>query len=325
MKSIIRSGVGFLILFSAFVGPTGWAQKYPERPVRLIVPFVAGGNIDVIARLFAQALSEELGHPFVVDNRAGANGNTGTEQVARSPANGYTLAMVSAATMAINPFLYQSMPFDTEKDLSPVSLVASGPMVLEVNNALPIQNIKALMIYAKAHPGKLNFGSGGNGSLSHLSFEMLRQRASLDIVHIPYKGTSMAANDLLAEHIQAMFDTLSTAVPMIKESRVRGLAVTSAKRSEAVPNLPTLMEAGVKDYSAEAWSGVVAPAGTPKAIITRLQTAMAKICQLEFIHKKLTVVGSQAVGNRPEEFLAIIRAERARWSEIVRVSGATLD
>ncbi|MEI6384761.1 MAG: tripartite tricarboxylate transporter substrate binding protein, partial [Betaproteobacteria bacterium] len=302
---------------SLLIAAPSWAQKYPDKPIRMVVPYVAGGNLDVIARLFAQSLSEELGQPVVVDNRPGANGNTGMEQVVRTPANGYTIAMVSAGTMAINPSLYRSMAFDPEKDLAPVSLVASGPLVLQINNSLPIQNFQELIAYAKANPGKLNFGSGGNGTLAHLSFEMLRQRTGIDIVHVPYKGTSIAVNDLIAGHIQAMFDTLSTAAPMISEGKVRGIAVTSAKRSEAIPNLPTVSEAGVRDYSADAWSGLVVPAGTPRDIIMRLQTAIAKIGARDVIQKRLAVVGSESVGSTPEQFAITIRAERVRWAEIV--------
>lgn len=310
---------------SLLIAAPSWAQKYPDKPIRMVVPYVAGGNLDVIARLFAQSLSEELGQPVVVDNRPGANGNTGMEQVVRTPANGYTIALVSAGTMAINPSLYRSMAFDPEKDLAPVSLVASGPLVLQINNSLPIQNFQELIAYAKANPGKLNFGSGGNGTLAHLSFEMLRQRTGIDIVHVPYKGTSIAVNDLIAGHIQAMFDTLSTAAPMISEGKVRGIAVTSAKRSEAIPNLPTVSEAGVRDYSADAWSGLVVPAGTPRDIIMRLQTAIAKIGARDVIQKRLAVVGSESVGSTPEQFAITIRAERVRWAEIVKVSGARLD
>src|SRR5688572_9739027 len=232
-----------------------WCQAYPTKPVRLIVPYAAGGSIDIISRLFAQGLTEELGQTFVVDNRPGANGNVSTDQVVRSAADGYTLGMVSAATVTINPFLYKEMSFHTQKDLTPISLIASGPMVLVVNAALPVRNVNELISYAKANPGKLNFGSGGNGSLAHLSTEMLRTRTSINFVHVPYKGTSLAVNDLLGGQIQAMFDTLYTAVPFVAEGKTRALAVTSTKRSAVLPEVPTVAEVGVKDYSADAWSG----------------------------------------------------------------------
>ena len=324
------TGFRFLLLAAACAAMAlpfapAQAQAWPTKPVRMVVPYVAGGNLDVIGRLFAQALSEELGQSVVVDNRPGANGNTGMDQVARSPADGYTIAMVAAGTMAINPYLYRTMPFDSEKDFAPISLVASGPMVLEVNVDLPVKNITELIAYAKANPGKLNFGSGGNGTLSHLSFEMLRQRTGIDIVHVPYKGTSLAVTDLIAGHIQCMFDTLSTAAPMIKEGKLRGIAVTSVQRSPAMPALPTVGEAGVKDYSADAWSGLVAPAGTPREIVMRIQSAVARIAAKDETKKRLALVGSEAVGNTPEQFTAMLKTERARWSEIVRVSGAKVD
>ena len=301
------------------------AQRYPDKPVRIVVPYVVGGNLDLTARLFGQALSDELGQPFVIDNRPGANGNTGTEQVVRATADGYTLAMVSAGTLAINPALYKNMGFDPEKDLAPISIVASGPMVLEVNTAMPFKTMPELIAYAKANPGKLNFGSGGNGTLAHLSTEMLRVRAGIDIVHVPYKGTSLATTDVMAGHIQAMFDTLSTAAPLIKEGKLRAIAVTSAKRSSTFPNLPTIGEAGVNDYVAETWAGLVAPAGTPRDVIARLQTAVAKIAASEQMQSRLANVGSEAVGGTAEQFATTLKAERARWTEIVKISGAKTD
>ena len=302
-----------------------WAQRYPEKAVRIVVPYVAGGNLDVTARLFANGLAEELGQPFVIENRPGANGNTGTEQVVRSVPDGYTLAMVSAGTMTINPSLYKTMPFDPERDLAPVSIVSSGPMVLQVNNALPIGNMAELVAYAKANPGKLNFGSGGNGTLAHLSTEMLRARTGIDIVHVPYKGTALATSDVIAGHIQVMFDTLSTAAPLIRDGKLRAIAVTSARRSAAFPNLPTIGEAGIRDYVAETWAGLVAPAGTPREVTARLQAAVARIAAREQIQSRLAAVGSEAVGGTSEQFASTVRTERARWAEIVRISGAKSD
>jgi tripartite-type tricarboxylate transporter receptor subunit TctC len=318
-----------VLAFAAFLiaAPLGEAaaQRYPDKPVRMVVPYVAGGNLDVIGRLFAQGLGEELGQSFVVDNRPGANGNVGTDQVVRSAPDGYTIAMVSAGTMTINPALYRTMSFDPEKDLAPISLVASGPMVLEVNPALPVHNVGELVAYAKANPGKLNFGSGGNGTLSHLSTEMLRARTGIDIVHVPYKGTALALNDLLGGQIQVMFDTLSTSVPHIEDGKLRALAVTSVKRSTTLASLPTIAEAGVKDYSADAWSGLVAPAGTPRELISRLHAAAAKVAAREQIRKTLATLGSEPVGTTPEQFAEMIRTERGKWAEIVKISGARVE
>jgi len=302
-----------------------WSQAYPTKPVRLIVPYAAGGSIDIISRLFAQGLTEELGQTFVVDNRPGANGNVGTDQVVRSAPDGYTLAVVSAATITINPFLYKEMSFDTQKDLTPISLLASGPMVLVVNASLPIRNVNELISYAKANPGKLNVGSGGNGSLAHLSAEMLRTRTSISFVHVPYKGTSLAVNDLLGGQIQAMFDTLYTAVPFVTEGRTRALAVTSTKRSAVFPDVPTVAEVGVKDYSADAWSGMVAPAGLSRAVVARLQAAIAKIAQRDQVQKRMASVGSEGVASSPEQFASVIQADRVKWAEVIKASGARID
>lgn len=298
------------------------AQRYPDKLVRIVVSYTVGGNLDLTARLFGQALAEELGQPFVIENRPGANGNTATRQLARSTPDGYTLAMVAAATMTINPSLYQNMGFDPEKDLAPISIVATGPLVLEVNNAMPFRTVQELVAYAKANPGKLNFGSGGNGTLAHLSIEMLKVRTGIDVFHVPYKGTSLAVTDVMAGHLQAIFDTLSTAVPLIREGKMRAIAVTSAKRSAVFPDVPTISEAGVKDYVAETWAGLVAPAGTPPEVIARIHAAVAKIAAREQIQGRLAAVGSEAVGNSPEEFATVIRNDRARWGEIIKLSGA---
>lgn len=301
------------------------AGGYPDHPVRIIVPYVAGGNLDLTARLFGQELSKELGQPFVIENRPGANGDLGTEYVARSAPDGYTLEMVSAGTLTINPSLYKNMGFDPEKDLAPISIVSTGPMVLEVNNELPVHNMAELVAYAKAHPGKLNFGSGGNGTLAHLSAEMLRARAGINIVHVPYKGTSLATNDVIAGHIQAMFDTLSTAAPLIREGKLRAIAVASNTRSSAFPDLPTIAESGLEGVIAEAWAGLVAPAGTPPAVVSKLQAAVVKIAASEQMKTRLAGVGSEPVGSSSIQFASAIRDERARWGGVVRVSGAHVD
>jgi tripartite-type tricarboxylate transporter receptor subunit TctC len=311
---------GGLLLAPAFS-----QQRWPQRPVRIVVPYVAGGNLDVTARLFAQHLSEELGQPFVIENRPGANGNTGTDQVARTPADGYALAMVSVGTLAINPALYTAMPFDPERDLTHVSIVSTGPMVLQVTPNLPAKTFGELVELARSQPGKLNFGSGGNGTLAHLSLEMLKLRAGVDIVHVAYKGTALATTDVMAGHIQGMFDTLSTAAPLIQQGKVRALAVTSARRSAAFPNVPTIAEAGVRDYVAETWAGLVGPANLPREVVDRLQTAIARIAARGDVQQRLAGVGSEPVGGTPEQFRQTLATERARWAEIVKVSGAKAD
>lgn len=310
---------------AAVLAPAFAQQRYPQKAVRVVVPYVAGGNLDVTARLFAQHLSEELGQPFVIENRPGANGNLGTDQVARTAPDGYTLAMVSAGTLGINPAMYATMPFDPEKDLTHISIVSTGPMVLQVTPWLPAKTVQELIDLAKAQPGKLNFGSGGNGTLAHLSLEMLKLRAGIDIVHVAYKGTSLATTDVMAGHIQGMFDTLSTAAPLIREGKLRALAVTSARRSAAFPNLPTIAETGVRDYSAETWAGLVGPRGIRRDIVDRLHATIARIAAKPDVQQRLIGVGSEAVGNSPEQFRQQLATERKSWAEVVNVSGAKAD
>jgi len=318
-------GLSAALCGAAVLAPALAQQRYPQKSVRVVVPYVVGGNLDVTARLFAQHLSEELGQPFVIENRPGANGNTGTDQVARSAPDGYTLAMVSAGTLGINPAMYVAMPFDPEKDLTHISIVSTGPMVLEVTPGLPATTVQELIDLARAKSGKLNFGSGGNGTLAHLSLEMLKLRAGIDIVHVAYKGTSLATTDVMAGHIQGMFDTLSTAAPLIREGKLRALAVTSARRSAAFPKLPTITESGVRDYSAETWAGLVGPRGIPPDIVDRLHAAIVRIATKPDVQQRLLGVGSEAVGNSPEQFRQQLAAERRSWTEVVKVSGAKAD
>jgi tripartite-type tricarboxylate transporter receptor subunit TctC len=320
----------FLGMCAALGGPTLLSpvfsqSRYPQKVVRIVVPYVAGGNLDVTARLFAQHLSDELGQPFVIENRPGANGNTGTDQIVRTAPDGYSLAMVSAGTLGINPALYANMPFDPEKDLTHISIVATGPMVLQVSPSLSVKSVQELVEMARQQPGKLNFGSGGNGTLSHLSLEMLKLRAGVNIVHVAYKGTSLATNDVMAGHIQGMFDTLSTAAPLIQQGKVRALAVTSARRSSAFPNVPTIAEMGVRDYAAETWAGLVGPPGIPRDIVNQLQTAIAKIAARPDVQQRLSGIGSEVVGNTPEQFRQQLATERLRWAEVVKLSGAKTD
>lgn len=310
---------------STLLSPVFSQSRYPQKVVRIVVPYVAGGNLDVTARLFAQHLSDELGQPFVIENRPGANGNTGTDQIVRTAPDGYSLAMVSAGTLGINPALYANMPFDPEKDLTHISIVATGPMVLQVSPSLSVKSVQELVEMARQQPGKLNFGSGGNGTLSHLSLEMLKLRAGVNIVHVAYKGTSLATNDVMAGHIQGMFDTLSTAAPLIQQGKVRALAVTSARRSSAFPNVPTIAEMGVRDYAAETWAGLVGPPGIPRDIVNQLQTAIAKIAARPDVQQRLSGVGSEVVGNTPEQFRQQLATERLRWAEVVKLSGAKTD
>ena len=301
------------------------AQKFPQKPVRLVVPYAAGGNLDATARIVAQGLAEATGQAFFVENRPGANGNVGLEQVARSAPDGYTLAMVSAATMTVNPHLYRAMPFDPGKDLAPITLVASGPLMLVVNPSLPVTSVAELIAYANANPGKLNFGTGGSGTMGHLSTELLKRRAGIDLVHVPYKGNSLSLAALLAGEIQVMFDTFSTSIPLVEQGRLRALATTGTTRSPLLAKLPTIAESGVRDFSADAWSGMVGPAGIPADTIVFLQQEVAKVLARADVRQKITSQGNEPVGSPPEAFAAVIKAEGAKWADVVKASGMRVE
>lgn len=301
------------------------AQAFPDRTVRIVVPYGAGGNFDIIARLVAQHLAERWGKGVVIDNKTGANGNIGTAEVSRSAPDGHTLALVSNGTIAINPALYKSMPFDPVNGLTPVTIVTSNPMVLVVNKSQPIRTIQEFIAFARSNPGKLNLANGGNGTLSHLSAEMLKSRTGTDIVSVPYKGTSFALNGVLSGEVQGMFDTISTSIPLMKAGEVRGLAVTSPGRFALNPDLPTMTEVGVKDYIAEAKAGLVGPAGMPRPLVERIQKDVAAVLQKPEVRQKLLSMGVEPRGTTPEEFVADIQVEIQRWAEIVRVSGAKLE
>lgn len=300
------------------------AQTFPERTVRLVVPYGAGGNFDIIGRLMAQHLSERWGKPVVVDNKAGANGNVGTAEVSRAAPDGYTLALVSNGTTAINPSLYATMPFDPIKGLTPITVITTNPMVLVVNKALPVNTIQEFVAYARANPGKVNLANGGNGTLSHLSAEMLKKQSGINVVLVPYKATSAAVTGLLGGKVQGMFDTISTSIPLIDAGQVRALAVTSPGRFPQRPELPTVAEAGVRDYSAEAKSGLLGPPGMPRALVEQIQRDVVAVLQKPEVRQKLISMGVIPLGSTPDEFSADLRAELVRWGEIVRASGAKL-
>ena len=301
------------------------AQTFPDRAVRLVVPYGAGGNFDIIGRLLAQHLSDRWGKPVVIENKAGANGNIGTAEVSRAAPDGYTLALVSNGTIAINPGLYKSMPFDPVNGLTPISVVTSNPMVLVVNKSLPIRTIQEFVEFARNNPGKINLANGGNGTLSHLSAEMLKSRTGSNIVSVPYKGTSFALNGVLSGEVQGMFDTIGTSIPLMESGQLRALAVTSPQRFPLKPELPTVAEAGVTDYSAEAKAGLVGPPGMPRALVERIQKDVAAVLQKPEVKQKLQSMGVEPRGTTPDEFSADIRAELQRWGEIVRTSGAKLE
>ena len=304
--------------------PPALAQAYPSKPVRLIVPFPPGGVTDIVGRILAQRLGESLGQQVIVDNRGGAAGAIGAQAAARSTPDGYTLLMATA-THAINATLAPSPGFDLVKDLAPVSLAASVPLLLAVNPSFPAKDVKELVAAAAARPGQVNFASGSTGSASHLAGEMLKTMARVDMVHIPYKGGSLAVQDLAAGQVQLMFENMPSILPFVQSGRLRGLAVTSARRSPAAPELPTMIESGYAGFEAGSWYGLFAPAGTPAEILARLNADMVKSLRSAETRKLLAQQGAEPVGNSEAEFAAFIRAEIAKWGRVIKAANVKTD
>ena len=301
------------------------AQAYPTKPKRIVVPFPAGGTTDVLARAAAQKLAETLGQPAVVDNRPGAGGNIGAELVAKSAPDGYTLLMGTVGTHAINPGLYPKLPYDHVKDFAPVILVAGVPNVLVINPALPVNSVPELIAYAKANPGKLNFASSGNGTSIHLSAELFKTMAGVQMTHVPYKGSAPALQDLVGGQVQLMFDNLPSSLALIKGGKLKALAVTSGARAAALPDVPTLAESGLPGFEASSWFGLLAPTGTPSSVIAKLNGEIAKWLATPEAKEKLLAQGANAAGGTAEEFAQFIAAETAKWQKVVKESGAKVD
>ena len=295
------------------------AQAYPSKSVRIIVPQSAGGSSDLVARPLAAQLTPLLGQPVVVENRPGAGSVIGTDLVAKSAPDGYTLLVV-AASVTMSPSLYK-LPFDPVRDLAPVSLLTSLPNILVVHPSLPVKSVRELVAFATARPGQLNFGSSGVATGTHLSMELLMHLTGMKMVHIPYKGGSLNVNALIAGETQVNFSTISTAIQHVKSGRLRALAVSTAKRSVAAPELPTVDEAGIRGYDYSSWIGLLAPARTPPAIISRLNTEANKAIQTPEVKAILAAEASEAVGTTPEEFDAIMKREVARWMQVVKAAG----
>jgi len=317
----------FVGIAAIAVATTSGAQTpaYPAKPVRLVVPFPPGGATDIIARAVAQKLGETWGQSIVVDTRPGAGGNIGTELVAKAAPDGYTLEMGTVGTHAINASVYTKIPFDNIKDFAPIILVAGVPNVLEVNPSLPINSVQELIAYAKANPGKLNFASSGNGTSIHLSGELFKVMAGVQMTHVPYKGSAPALQDLIGGNVQLMFDNLPPSLPQIKSGKLRALAVTSATRAPALPDVPTIAESGLPGFEASSWFGLVAPAGTPPAIIARINAEVATWLASPEGKEKLAAIGANAAGGSPEDFARHIQAETAKWAKVVKESGAKVD
>ncbi len=324
-KLLLACRFGAIFLVGATLSFGAAAQAYPNHSIRLVVPFAAGGTTDILARAVAQKLTETMGQPVVVDNRAGAGGNIGADIVAKSPPDGYTLLMGTVGTHAINPSLYSKMPYDHVKDFAPVILVAGVPNVLEVNPSVPVNTVADLIKLAKEKPGQINFASSGNGTSIHLSGELFKTMAGVDMTHIPYKGSAPALADLVGGQVQIMFDNLPSSLPQIKAGKLRAVAVTSLKRAPALPDVPTISESGLPGFEASSWFGVLAPAGTPAPIVAKLNGEINKWIQTPEAREKLLSQGAEAAGGTPEQFVAHIKSETDKWAKVVKASGAKVD
>ena len=305
--------------------PAVFSQAFPAKPARLVVPFPPGGPLDAVGRLLAQQLSERWGQSVVVENKAGAGGNVGADLVAKSPPDGYTVVMGALSTHAVNPSLYAKIPYDPQKDFAPITRVAVTPNVLVVNSALPVNSVKELIAYAKAHPGQLSFGSGSTGSAGHLAGELLKVDAGIDMVHIPYKGAAPAMQALLAGDIQLMFDNLANAMAQVKAGKLRALAVTTAERSKLAPDLPTMAEAGVPGFDISTWFGLFAPAGTPADVIAKWNGDVVRILESPDVRERLLAQGAEPAPDSAADFGRFVASELAKYARIVKASGAKVD
>ncbi|MDO8596539.1 MAG: tripartite tricarboxylate transporter substrate binding protein [Sulfuricaulis sp.] len=311
-------------LFAGFCAVTQ-AQDYPVKPIRFIAPNLPGGPTDILARLIGQKLAESMGQPVVIENRAGAGGNIGTEAAAKSPPDGYTLVTGNNATFGANVSLYKKLAFDPIKDFAPVVLVASQPNILVVHPSLPVTSVRELIALAKARPGELNYSGSGMGAAAHLAAEFFKSLTKTDIVHISYKSAAPALTDLIAGQTQLMFATSLSVMPHIRSNRVRALAVTTAKRARVMPELPTVAEAGVPGFEAATWHGVFVPAGTPTAIVDRLNAEINRMLQLPDVRERLGALGAEIIGGTPQEFSDHIRREIPKWAKVIKDAGVRVE
>jgi tripartite-type tricarboxylate transporter receptor subunit TctC len=325
VNSVLRLVLLMLVAAAMVVPTVAGAQSYPIKPIRLVVPFPAGGSLDVVARAIGQKLTEAWGQPVVIDNRPGAGGNIGADLVAKSVPDGYTILEGALSTHAVNVSLYAKMPYDPIKDFAPITLVAVTPNVLVLNASFPVNSVPELLAYARSHPGKLSFGSGSNGSAGHLAGELFKTQAGVDMVHIPYKGGAPALQALLAGDTQLMFDNLANSEAQLKAGKLKALAVTTAKRSSLAPQLPTLSETGLPGFDIYTWWGFMAPAGTPPEIIAKWNAAVTRILATPEMKAFFAQQGAEPAADSPEQFTALIKSEIAKYAKIVKQSGAKVD
>jgi tripartite-type tricarboxylate transporter receptor subunit TctC len=313
-----------LALAATLAAPATWAQEWPAKPIRIIVPYPPGGFTDVTARLIGQKLQERLGQTVVIENKAGANGTIGVAELARSAPDGYSFVIVIAAHAA-NPSLYAKLPYDNRNDLAAVSLIGVSPLVAAVNNNAPFKNAQELIAYAKRNPGKVSFGSSGNGAAAHLTTELLKSLTQTDMVHIPYKGAAAALQDLIGGQIQLLFGAASGLINPGKTGQVRLIGVAAERRLPMLPEVPTFIEQGIAGFTGSTWAGLLAPARTPPAIIKRVSGEVSRIVQLDDVKSRLEGMGTLPAGSTPEEFAAFIDAETAKWGKVIREAKVKLD
>jgi tripartite-type tricarboxylate transporter receptor subunit TctC len=318
------SPFAFLLAAALLAPASAAAQDYPSRPIRVVVAQPAGSTPDVTARLVAPHLTKLLGQQLVIDNRAGAGGVIGAELVARSVPDGYTLFISSGGALTILPHM-RSVPYDPLRDFAPVGLISIGPFLLITHPSVPAKSVKELIALAKAKPGQLNYASAGNGVANHLAMELFKQMAGVDILHVPYKGAPQAVTDVLAGHMNMMFNSIAPVLPHVKSGRVRTLGIASPKRSPQLPDIPTIAEAGVPGYESENWFGLFAPAKLPKRLITLLNDALVKVVRSPEVKAQFEALGADPVGNSPEEFAAFVRRDMERYRVVVKASGAKID
>jgi tripartite-type tricarboxylate transporter receptor subunit TctC len=299
------------------------AQTYPDRTIRIIVPFAPGGSTDIVARITSQKLSERLKQSVVIDSRGGGGGNIGSDMVAKAPPDGYTLLLGTVGSLTINPTLYKKMPYDPLRDLAPIGYFGSTPNILVVHPSLPPRSVRELIAFARSRPGQLNYGSGGTGGSIHLAAELFKSLAKVDMVHVPYKGSAPALIDLLGGQTQLMFATMPPALPHVKSGRLRALGVTGAQRSPLVPGLPTIAESGLPGYEITQWWALLGPPGLPPAIVTRLNSELNAILQQSDVKERFASEGAVTAPNTPEWLASFMKSEVAKWAKVVRASGAT--
>jgi tripartite-type tricarboxylate transporter receptor subunit TctC len=301
-----------------------WAQAYPSKPITLLVPFPPGGPTDLVARVLAKKMSEQMGQSIVIDNKPGANGNIAAVAAAKAPADGYTV-LYNTSSITLSPALYKNLAYDVQRDLAPVALTAVVPLALVVNPGVPVNNVREFIAYAKANPGKLSYGSAGNGNVTHLAAFQLVRHHDIDATHVPYRGSAPADVDLVAGQIQFMTDTINSVMPFVKDKRLKLLAMTTSQRMSLFPEVPTLGETVMPGFEAGAWQGIMVPANTPKAVVQRLNAEINKALQSAEVKERLALQGAEPLGSTPEEYGAYVKKELARWAAVVKATGVTLE